>query len=152
MPMRIAVATIPGEGRELPIDSTVDWAVAAAHTALEASPQSLSGTLRLSRENRTVHAQGNATAVAPRHCARCGEAFLLAVDATIDLTYMPESNPSDEVERELDLNELDVGWYREQHIDTGDILSEALALAMPTRLVCDATAACDARIAEQNPR
>jgi uncharacterized metal-binding protein YceD (DUF177 family) len=47
----------------------------------------------------------------------------------------------------LSEEEMDVGWYAAGAIEVGDVLSEALALALPTRVTCSDDAACDARTA-----
>lgn len=147
--MRVAVAAIPDRGRHVGFDLAVPWAVEAARTAVEAEPTTLQGELVLRRDGSRVRVTGSTRAGCERPCERCGLAVALEVGGTIDLTYVPEAPGAEEPERELASDELDVGWYREGELDLSDILSEAVALQLPTRLVCADVAVCDARTVEQ---
>ena len=147
--MRIAVPAIPEHGRVFRFDLTTGWAVEAARCALEADPNALQGELTLRREKTTVYANGTSAVRCERLCERCGLPLTVEVSGAIDLAYHPEITDIDELDRELADDDLDVGWYRDDHITVGDILSEAVALQLPARLACADVAACDSRTADQ---
>jgi uncharacterized metal-binding protein YceD (DUF177 family) len=49
-----------------------------------------------------------------------------------------------EADDELEEEELDIGWFHDGELIAGDVLSEALALNLPSRVVCEDVASCDA--------
>lgn len=148
--MRIRVDDIPSGGQRVQVGLEVPWAADAAELALEARPTALHARFVISPPGprRAVPVTLQASASAPGSCDRCSEDLLVHVelDSTLDFLPEPTSGPDrDDPEVELAEDELDVGWYRDGHLSLPDILSEALALALPSRTVCDDEAACDAR-------
>lgn len=82
-------------------------------------------------------------------CDRCGEPVQVQLETKETLRYQPE-DPSvppgaEHEEVELEEDDLDVGWYRDGTLSLADVVSEAIALALPMRNVCEDTAGCDAR-------
>lgn len=172
--MKIVVEQIPAAGRQVTFDKTVEWAVEAAKLSLDRPPSALSGSFELKRaQNGVVIVDLRATSSAQATCDRCGEECSLDLAIETRLLYAPEekggadydgltlsetsagkkqkkerkkdSVGDDEEGIELDEQDLDVGWYRRGEIDLGDVLSEALALAAPPRIVCADIAECDRR-------
>jgi len=151
--MRIAVDGIPASGRQVDFGLNDAWAVAAATTALEHPPASLSGRVELTLASRKglVQVQVQVAAVADGLCHRCADGCMVAVEEDRALLYGAEeieAEAYDGGELELSANELDIGWYAEGQIDLGAVLGEAMALALPWRIVCTDTAACDMRTAD----
>ena len=147
--MRIAVDGIPAAGREINLALRQGWAADAATNALDRRPDALDGVITLQRatERGAVRVGVRATTSADATCDRCGDPTRLIAAVDTVLLYAPGESQGKafEGEIELDADELDVGWYSEGHIDLGEVLQEALALALPTRVVCADTAACDKR-------
>jgi uncharacterized metal-binding protein YceD (DUF177 family) len=147
--VRIAVEGIPTAGREIPLSLRQPWAVDAATNALELRPDRLDGmiTLQKATGKGVVRVGVRATASAETACDRCGEPCTLAADVDTVLLYAPSESEGKafEGEIELDADELDVGWYTEGHIALDEVLQEALALALPPRVVCADVPACDKR-------
>lgn len=144
--MRLNVDHIDDRGEQVSASLADAWAVQAVTDALEAHPTELSVTLLVRRAHGHVFVTGPACVAAPRECERCGETTSLVVDTDVDLSYVPEAREIDDApENELKTAELDVGWYAGGHIDLSDTLREALALALPPRVVCEDESACDAR-------
>jgi uncharacterized metal-binding protein YceD (DUF177 family) len=147
--VRIAVEGIPAAGREIPVTLRESWAVDAATNALDLRPDRLEGVITLQRATGkgVVRVGVRATASAESTCDRCGEATTLTADVDTVLLYAPSESEGRafEGEIELDADDLDVGWYSDSQIALGEILQEALALALPPRVVCADVAACDKR-------
>lgn len=171
--VKIIVEGIPAPGREVPFGLSDAWAVEAATTSLDRPPSRLVGSFLLNRANATnpggtrgvVIVDVKADTGAPATCDRCGEECELAVNTEIRLLYAPEEtegaafdgislndlHPSSEspsskrTDVELDVEDLDLGWYSKGELPLGDVLCEALALATPTRVVCADRAECDKR-------
>jgi uncharacterized metal-binding protein YceD (DUF177 family) len=113
-------------------------------------PDRLDGLITLQRATGkgVIRVSVRATAAAESSCDRCGEGCTLTAEVDTVLLYAPtesEGRAFETNEIELDAGDLDVGWYSDAHIDLAEILQEALALALPPRVVCAEVAACDER-------
>jgi uncharacterized protein len=69
-------------------------------------------------------------------CSRCLEPFPLEVDAPFDLRYLPASAMSSDPEREVPDEDLDLSYYRDDHIDLNELLREQFYLALPMKPLC----------------
>jgi uncharacterized protein len=69
-------------------------------------------------------------------CSRCLEPFSLDVDAPFDLRYLPASAMSSDPEREVLDEDLDLSYYRDDHIDLNELLREQFYLALPMKPLC----------------
>lgn len=149
--MRIRVDKIPSTGSKRAFGLTDDWAAAAATVALEASPTALSGSISVSPpvQHRSVDVQVAADAAARRTCDRCGEPVDVTVGVQSTLRYLPANSDggvrTEDEEIELAEDDLDLGWYEDGSLVLADVLTEALALATPSRILCEDTSGCDAR-------
>ncbi len=149
--MRIPVEGIPAAGREVDFALGDRWAATAAQQSLDRPAEQLSGSLRLelaSKRAGLVRVEGTVKVQAPAACDRCGEDCALDLSERFRLLYAPEESGGDAFdggEIELEVDELDLGWYREGHIDLAAVLREALALSLPARIVCADQAECDKR-------
>jgi uncharacterized protein len=69
-------------------------------------------------------------------CSRCLEAFVLPVESSFDLRYLPASALSDEDEREIADEDLETSYYRDDRIDLNELLREQFYLALPMKPLC----------------
>ncbi|MEZ4321373.1 MAG: DUF177 domain-containing protein [Myxococcota bacterium] len=145
--MQVRVDDIPASGRTWQVDLDTDWARRAAAEALDAEPTALAASIRVNGTDKAkrVRVELTAHAEAPGTCDRCGEELSRAVDVASDLLYEPEPTETSEEEVELGEDDLDVGWYRDAHLSLPDILMEAVALELPSRVLCTDEEACEAR-------
>ncbi len=72
-------------------------------------------------------------------CSRCLEPFHLAVDAPFDIRYLPFSEASGEPEREVEEEDLETSYYRDDQIDLNELLREQFYLALPMKPLCRET-------------
>lgn len=148
--MRIRVQNLPTEGQRVVAGLDAAWARAAAAEAIGVDPVALEATFEVGAPDASgrVRVALAVRAEVGSACDRCTEDVTLRLDSSSALDYLPEAPaPSDDADDEVELaeDELDVGWYTDGHLALADILTEALALALPSRIVCDDAAACDAR-------
>lgn len=148
--MRVVVESIPVGGRVEQVDETTAWASQAAAEAVDGTIDGLSATLRLEPpQGKEVLASVEASVRFQGTCDRCGEPVRHALETSISLRYLPAgaevSEATDEEGVELAEDELDLGWYEDGSLVLADVLTEALALATPSRLLCEDQAGCDAR-------
>ena len=69
-------------------------------------------------------------------CSRCLEPFRMRVDASFDVRYLPASEMSTEEERELQDEDVETSYYRDDAIDLGELLREQFYLALPMKPLC----------------
>lgn len=149
--MRIPVEGIPAVGRRIDFGLRDEWAFIATEGSLERPPVSLSGALALSiasKRNGVIRVEASIQASTRVVCDRCGEECELVVTESSVLLYAPEESGGgayDGGEIELSVDDLDLGWYQQGEIDLANVVREAVALALPVRIVCTDTPECDRR-------
>jgi uncharacterized metal-binding protein YceD (DUF177 family) len=146
--VRLEVEHLPENGRTVAFGLTDPWARGAAAEALEAEPAALGGSLEIAHPDRhgRIEVQARVSVEAGRECDRCGEPVAVSVNAEAPLVYLPTvALPTEADDEPLAEEDLDVGWYDGGVLDLAAVVSEAIALQLPPRIVCADTAACDAR-------
>jgi uncharacterized protein len=73
-------------------------------------------------------------------CSRCLEPFRLPIDAPFDLRYLPATEVAADEEKEIEENDLETSYYRDDVIDLNELLREQFYLALPMKPLC--TDAC----------
>jgi len=84
----------------------------------------------------TYHVTGQVRTSLELDCGRCLESFLVPVDATFDLRYVPQLQNTGEAEREIQADDLATAYYREGLLDVTDLLREQFHLALPMKPLC----------------
>jgi uncharacterized protein len=69
-------------------------------------------------------------------CSRCLEPFSVPIDLAFDQRYLPFSEASTEVEREVPAEDLQTSYYREGAIDLNELMREQFYLALPMKPLC----------------
>ena len=145
--MKITVDTIADQGLRVPISLDLPWAAQAAALALEAPPSALTGELLVERRDTVARVTGAVRAVVSRVCERCGEPVELDLrTGDTELAYVPSDSAPAGAELRLGAADLDLGWYEAGRLDLAEVLSELLALELPSRISCHDVPACDARV------
>jgi uncharacterized protein len=71
-------------------------------------------------------------------CSRCLEPFRLPVDAPFDIRYLPASEMSTDPESEVEDEDLETSYYRDDQIDLNELLREQFYLVLPMKPLCQA--------------
>ena len=89
------------------------------------------------RDEDTVHVSGKLVARLGLGCGRCLEPFALPVDQQLQVFLLPHREDQGE-EDEVELSERDmvVAYYREKHVDLGELVREQFYLAVPLKRLC----------------
>jgi len=69
-------------------------------------------------------------------CSRCVEPYRFPIDAGFDQRYLPSSDASIEVEREVEDDDLETSYYGDDRIDLSDLMREQFYLALPMKPLC----------------
>ena len=69
-------------------------------------------------------------------CSRCLEPFRMPVNSSFDLRFLPATDMSAEAEREVQEDDLETSYYRDDQIDVNELLREQFYLALPMKPLC----------------
>ena len=69
-------------------------------------------------------------------CSRCLEPFRMLVDAPFDMRLLPAAELAEDDEREVQDEELDTSYYRDDQIDLNELLREQFYLVLPMKPLC----------------
>ena len=69
-------------------------------------------------------------------CVRCASPINIRFSDGEDLAYDPMEDIEITEEQELDIDELDLGWYEDGKIDLSVVLCEAIVLSLPAKMYC----------------
>jgi len=95
--------------------------------------------LDVEKKDQRYRLAGTAGATLELRCSRCDEPFALPLDATFDVTYLPQAANTGEGEREVEEEDLDSAFYENEAIDLGQLVREQFYLAVPMKPLCSAT-------------
>lgn len=84
----------------------------------------------------TYHVTGRVRTSLELDCSRCLEPFLVPVDATFDLRYVPQAQNTGEPEREIQEEDLTTAYHREGLLDVTELLREQFQLVLPMKPLC----------------
>ena len=89
------------------------------------------------RDGVKLRLAGTLSASVRVFCGRCLAAIDIPVDEGFDLMYLPPLTSTREGdERELAMEDLDVGFYQNDVIDLDDLVREQIELALPMTRLC----------------
>ena len=69
-------------------------------------------------------------------CSRCLEPYRFPVDVQFDQRYLPAAEASTEADREVESDDLETSYYRNDHIDLAELMREQFYLALPMKPLC----------------
>jgi uncharacterized protein len=69
-------------------------------------------------------------------CSRCLEPFRLPVNVSFDQRFHPASEMAAEQEREVQEEDFETSYYRDDQIDLNQLLREQFYLALPMKPLC----------------
>jgi uncharacterized protein len=69
-------------------------------------------------------------------CSRCLEPFRMPVDSSFDLRFLPATEMAADEEREVQEEDLETSYYRDDQIDLNELLREQFYLALPMKPLC----------------
>lgn len=103
----------------------------------QGSPLRVSGSAELlSQSEGELRVQGRYSVEMASHCDRCLGRASFPLEQSFDLYYRPVSEAASEDEVQIDDGEVELGFYKGEGIELGDILLEQVLLALPMQRVC----------------
>ena len=127
--MKVIVSEIPDDGLEVQLNDTV-----TADAAKIVSP--VHASLRFDRQESDVIVTGTVEGDVELQCSRCLKVFTTTISSRTDLVYHPFSFIREAEEGQLKGDELDTTFYKDDVIDTDDLLAEQIVLNLPMKSLC----------------
>jgi uncharacterized protein len=106
-------------------------------------------TLNVTKTGNRVHLVGRVVATLDVLCSRCLEAYRVPVNASVNLTFYPATDPvatakpartspksDDDDGDEVKEDDLGVSFYTDDYIDLEQIMREQFYLALPMKPLC----------------
>lgn len=128
--MKIIVNEIPSTGLEIKISEEVRFESVKGVSPCEA-------LLKVIKKGHDVFLNGMVKCSVELQCSRCLNPFGLTINSPLDIVLRPANEIEQEGCYELQRDELDIGFYRDNILDIDDIVIEQLALNMPMKPLCD---------------
>ncbi|MDI6801549.1 MAG: DUF177 domain-containing protein [Thermodesulfovibrionales bacterium] len=129
--MKVVISEIPEEGIELELKEDISSESVKLLTPVTA-------LLRLDKRDSEVFIKGVINGEVEQQCSRCLKQISANIRTQINVIYHPAEDIAKEEHHELKGEELDTGFYRNDIIDTDDILREQLFLNIPMKPLCSA--------------
>ena len=92
--------------------------------------------LEIHKDKDRFRLVGKATTELELSCSRCLESFRIPFDGAIDVRFLPASELTAEDEKEIEEEDLDTSYYRDDQIDLNELLREQFYLALPMKPLC----------------
>lgn len=127
--MKIIVNEIPSDGLELKISEEGRFGSVKAVSPYEA-------IIKVIKKGNDVFLNGLVKCSIELQCSRCLSSFSLTINSPLDIVFRPVNELTEEGCYELQKDELDIGFYRDNILDINDIVNEQLALDIPMKPLC----------------
>ena len=132
--MKINVMTITAQGMTRSF-STETWAMTAIEKALEGTVSEADIQVELERYDQRVVVDLRISFTGSCACMRCASPLGIRFSSQEELVYDPVENIQKEEEEELDLDDLDLGWYEDGKIDLSVVICEEIIHTIPLTIV-----------------
>jgi len=127
--MKITVSDIPEDGIEIKLDEQ------PASEAVKLSGPA-AASLRLDKADADVIITGTVSADVELNCSRCLKGYQARIDSRVEVTYHPSSGIARDEHHQLKGDELETSYYKDDTIDTDEVLIEQLLLNIPMKPLC----------------
>ncbi len=129
--MKIVISEIPEEGIDVEFNENI-----TLESVKTASP--LHAVLSISKIGSEVLVNGTLEGEVELLCSRCLTAYTMRVGQQINVVYEPSIVINKEEHYNLKRDELDTGFYKNDTLDTEEVLVEQLLLSLPMKPLCSA--------------
>ncbi len=127
--MKIVVSEIPDEGLDIELKDTPP-----SRDVIFTAP--VHGRLHVEKKGREVIVSGDVESEVELECSRCLTHYAARLSSPISVVYRPAEAFKKEEHHELKGDELETGFYRDDILDTDEIVTEQVLLAIPMKPLC----------------
>jgi uncharacterized protein len=90
----------------------------------------------LSHNDRNLHVDGTVRTGIRFRCSRCTKEFTRPLDASFDLSYLPQPKWGKDSEVEIRYEDMEVAYYDGIRFDVDLMVLEQIELSIPMKFVC----------------
>jgi len=125
--MKVTISEIPQEGLDVELRETIK---------IDDCLSPVKASLRVEKVGAEILIKGKLSAQVELQCSRCLKDFESVISIPVDVVYHPVEELKGEENRELSLEELDLGFYSGEEFDLLDLVKEQLMLSLPMKPLC----------------
>ncbi len=92
--------------------------------------------LLVTRDERLIMVDGDVGVALQFHCSRCLKECSYPMQVPVHIALVPEGEEAAESRSQLHAADLEQLYYRDDGVETNDVVREQLLLAVPMRVVC----------------
>jgi uncharacterized protein len=135
--LKINIVTIPEEGLSFVLSEDGEWFKGCVQERdyPDFSLQKFDVNCRISIISSTVFIKGNLSVLLNVYCSRCLENANLSAAGDFAYTLIPAKNET-EKERELNAEDLEIGYYDGEFVDLTPLICEQIILQIPIKALC----------------
>jgi len=126
--MKIIISEIPDDGLDIEVNET--FAFDADHFPVQAQ-------LKIKKVGAEIVINGNILTAVELQCSRCLKDFKRKFSFPFEAIFHPIEQLKEEEKHELDVEELDMGFYAKDELDLFDIIKEQIMLNLPIKALCN---------------
>ena len=126
--MKIIISEIPDNGLDIEVNETL---------AFDVGPFFVQAQLKIKKVGIEIVVNGNILTTAELQCSRCLKDFKRKLSFPFEAIFHPIAQLKEEEKHELDVEELDMGFYAKDELDLFDIIKEQVMLNLPMKALCN---------------
>ena len=127
--MKIVISEIPEEGIDVELHENISLESVKTTSPLHAA-------LNIRTVGSEVLVNGFLEGEVELLCSRCLNTYTMSVRTQINVVYEPSEVINKEEHHKLKSDELDTGFYKNDTVDTDEVLVEQLLLNLPMKPLC----------------
>lgn len=127
--MKVLLSDITEDGLDIEFEETLETDAFRTFSPVKAK-------LRVDKVSSEILVNGSIRALVEMQCSRCLNNFTNKTDININVVYHPVDELKGEDRHEIKDDELDTGFYRDEQLDTNELLKEQMILNMPMKPLC----------------
>ena len=126
--MKIIISEISDNGLDIEVNETL---------AFDAGPFPVQAQLKIKKFGTEIVVNGNILTAVELQCSRCLKDFKRKFSFPFEAIFHPIEQLKEEEKHELDVEELDMGFYAKDELDLFDIIKEQVMLNLPMKALCN---------------
>lgn len=92
--------------------------------------------IKLYKDQKKFRLVGHVLTELELSCSRCLEAYRMPIDVDFDQQYLPAEEDLEAVEAEVEDEDLEISYYKEELVDINALLHEQFCLTLPMKPLC----------------
>jgi len=126
--MKIIISEIPDEGLDIEVNEALTF---------DDGLSPVQAQLNIKKVGTEVVVSGNILTDVELQCSRCLKDFTSKLSFPFEAIFHPVEQLKEEEKHELNVEELDMGFYSKDELDLFDLIKEQIMLNLPMKPLCN---------------